>query len=57
MSFENVLINSKEYKILSDSIDRCIVPVNAVTGTQAQKAHLIYTLYKDKNKDVLVICT
>ncbi len=57
MSFENVLTDSKAYKILSTSIERGIVPVNAVTGTQAQKAHLIYSLYKEKNENILVICT
>lgn len=56
MPFENLLTKSKEYQELSECINKGIVPINMVTGAQAQKAHLIYSLYKEKNENILVVC-
>lgn len=56
MPFENVLNDCAEYKEVLYSIEKNIVPLNVISGSTAQRAHFIYSVFKEKNENILAVC-
>ncbi len=56
MSFSKILSKSQEFLYVLDCVKKNILPLSVITGATSQKAHFVYSFFKEKGENILVIC-